>query len=56
MKTKTYVKKPCQGCKYFDVCGNSARTEVCEGREIGRKKKNKYVKLQTGEYYERRKK
>lgn len=33
------VKKPCIGCKYFRVCGNTNRTRPCEGRETkgGRK-------------------
>lgn len=27
------VKHPCQGCVYFDVCGNTTRTEPCKGRQ-----------------------
>ena len=41
METKKNVKHPCQSCKYFDACGNTSRTEPCEGREVkGRRKKN----------------
>lgn len=25
------VKHPCQGCVYFDACGNTNRTQPCEG-------------------------
>lgn len=40
METKKNVKHPCQSCKYFDACGNTSRTEPCEGREVkGRRKK-----------------
>lgn len=27
------VKKPCIGCIYFKACGNTNRTEPCEGRK-----------------------
>lgn len=27
------VKKPCINCKYFKQCGNTNRTEPCQGRE-----------------------
>ena len=30
MKT---VKHPCQGCIYYKVCGESARTVPCKGRK-----------------------
>lgn len=23
----------CEGCIYFDVCGDESRTEPCEGKE-----------------------
>ncbi len=26
------VKKPCVGCVYFDACGNTNRTQPCNGR------------------------
>lgn len=29
----TNVKKPCVGCVYFKACGNTNRTEPCEGRK-----------------------
>lgn len=32
MKNKNSVKHPCQGCVYYQVCGNSGRTEPCNGR------------------------
>lgn len=32
------VKHPCQGCKYFNACGNTNRTEPCNGRETKKKK------------------
>lgn len=32
MTNKT-VKHPCQGCVYFSVCGESTRTEPCNGRK-----------------------
>ena len=36
------VKHLCQGCIYFDVCGNTARTEPCKGRQTKtEQKKNK---------------
>lgn len=30
---KKEVKHPCQGCKYFNTCGSSTRTQACAGRE-----------------------
>ena len=27
------MKHPCIGCKYFEQCGNTNRTEECKGRE-----------------------
>lgn len=27
------VKKPCNGCIYFNVCGNTNRTQECKGRK-----------------------
>jgi hypothetical protein len=27
------VKKPCQNCIYFKVCGDHTRTEPCNGRK-----------------------
>ena len=35
------AKKPCIGCKYFKVCGNTNRTRPCEGRETKTKKGSK---------------
>ena len=26
------VKHPCQGCVYFNACGNTNRTVPCKGR------------------------
>ena len=26
------VKKPCVGCVYFNACGNTNRTQPCNGR------------------------
>ena len=33
------VKKPCVGCIYFKVCGNTNRTMPCEGRMTKSEKK-----------------
>lgn len=33
------VKHPCQGCVYFAACGNTNRTEPCEGRQTKSEKK-----------------
>lgn len=33
------VKKPCVGCVYFKVCGNSNRTIECKGRQTKSEKK-----------------
>ena len=33
-------KHPCIGCVYFKVCGNSNRTEPCEGRATKTDRKN----------------
>ena len=27
------VKYPCKKCKYYNVCGDSKRTEPCQGRQ-----------------------
>lgn len=27
------MKHPCVGCKYFEQCGNTNRTEPCKGRQ-----------------------
>ena len=27
------VKYPCKKCKYYSVCGDSKRTEPCQGRQ-----------------------
>lgn len=34
------VKKPCVGCIYFNQCGNTNRTQPCEGRMTKTDKKN----------------
>lgn len=34
--TNLNVKHPCQGCKYFKVCGSNTRTEFCAGRDINK--------------------
>lgn len=40
MQTKKDVKYPCVNCKYFKACGNTNRTEPCNGREVvGRTRK-----------------
>lgn len=33
------VKKPCIGCNYFNVCGNTNRTVKCKGRELNPRRK-----------------
>lgn len=38
--TNKNVKHPCQGCKYFKACGNSNRTEYCDGRDTNKTKEN----------------
>ena len=30
------VKKPCQNCIYFKVCGDNQRTQPCNGRKTKR--------------------
>ena len=30
---KKQVKYPCRGCIYFNACGDSTRTEHCNGRK-----------------------
>lgn len=35
------VKHPCQGCVYFNACGESTRTEPCAGRMTKRERKHK---------------
>ena len=30
------VKHPCQGCIYFNACGENTRTEPCYGRKTRR--------------------
>ena len=32
-------KNPCIGCKYFDTCGSTTKTQPCSGREPKSKKK-----------------
>lgn len=32
--TNKNVIHPCIGCKYFHACGNTGRTEYCDGREL----------------------
>ena len=36
------VKKPCIGCIYFKACGNTSRTEPCEGRKTKSQIKKEY--------------
>ncbi len=31
---KKDVTYPCRNCKYFKECGNTNRTEPCNGREV----------------------
>lgn len=41
-KNMTNVKRPCQGCVYFKVCGDNTRTMPCVGRMTkSQQKKNK---------------
>lgn len=43
------AKHPCVNCKYFKVCGNTNRTEPCNGRELKTKEnKTPYFKIQNG--------
>lgn len=37
------VKKPCIGCIYYKVCGNTNRTKPCDGRttKTDKKRENK---------------
>jgi hypothetical protein len=34
-------KRPCQGCVYFKVCGESTRTVPCDGRMTERERRKK---------------
>ena len=38
------VLKPCIGCVYFKACGNTNRTQPCEGRKTKteQRKENNY--------------
>ena len=36
---KKQPKHPCIGCVYFNACGNTNRTEHCEGRTTKSEKK-----------------
>lgn len=38
------VQRPCQGCVYYKACGESTRTQPCEGRKTKSevKKENVY--------------
>ena len=36
---KTQPKHPCIGCIYFKACGNTNRTEPCDGRMTKTEKK-----------------
>ena len=40
------VQKPCVGCVYFDVCGETSRTMPCDGRltESEKKRSERYEK------------
>lgn len=33
------AQKPCVGCVYFEACGNTNRTQECEGRVTKSQKK-----------------
>ena len=33
------VRYPCRNCVYFDACGDTNRTEFCEGRKTKFEKK-----------------
>jgi len=34
------VKHPCNGCVYFNACGDSLRTTPCKGRQTKKEKKS----------------
>lgn len=38
-KTTATVKHPCVGCVYFNACGNTNRTQPCDGRVTKSQKK-----------------
>ena len=40
MNTNNNVKHPCQGCVYYNVCGESTRTMYCAGRRTKRQRQN----------------
>lgn len=37
--SKKNVKYPCRNCVYFSTCGDTTRTEHCDGRETKSEKK-----------------
>ena len=46
------MKYPCRNCVYFDACGDTYRTEQCNGRQAKRKTKYYHMiveRLWTGE-------
>ena len=44
MITEKKVKKPCIGCIYFKVCGETTRTQHCNGRMTKSEQKKKSKK------------
>lgn len=41
MKDTKEVKHPCVGCVYYKACGNTTRTERCNGRMTKSEQKNR---------------
>lgn len=37
-KKENDVKYPCRNCEYFKICGNTNRTQKCNGRKLKDKK------------------
>ena len=40
MNTNNNVKHPCQGCVYYNECGESTRIMYCAGRMTKRQRKS----------------
>lgn len=41
------VKHPCISCIYFETCGNTNRTEPCQGRMTKSEKKGEVMENET---------
>jgi hypothetical protein len=35
-ETRKDVQYPCRNCKYFIACGDTSRTNPCDGRDINK--------------------